>query len=266
MSLPTFSLMHMFPAFDGPHQLDERHIELLELCAYIDIPFPAERNRSYGTWWHSLHEIGHWAVKPDWYIGYSRYLLDDLATTWGQLIIPAGTVPGVHRHVDIPRIGRYIGGNDVIPEIGLLRDFTPGERETRVWSLQVIKQMGWPHPFEDNTAGVSTGDEHFHKPASARVWLPAQLHDLDIRARMDRWNVNVFEGRYRACPAPSGENFILPFPRPVSHTQMIDNIRAVHDMCGEVQLTSAERADWGAYLRARWPDRDLRHRAERHAA
>jgi hypothetical protein len=165
-----FDLMEMFPAFSGPEDLDPRHITLLELCAAIEVPFPAERNRSYGTWWHSLHEIGHWAVKPGWYVDYSRYLLDDLHTVWGSLEIPAGTVAGVDRDVRLPRIGRYVGGNDVIPEIALFRDPTPNELETRFFSLQVIAMNGWTHPFEDNRAGVTTGDEEFHKPASARVW------------------------------------------------------------------------------------------------
>lgn len=261
----AFKLMDMFPAFEGPHQLNDRHVALLELCSRIGVPFPAERNRAYGTWWHSLHEIGHWAVKPTWYVEYARYLMDDLHTTWGALEIPAGTVPGVDRDVYIPNIGRYVGGNDVIPEIGLVSDPTPGELETRVWSLQVIESMGWSHPFDDNTDGVNTGDEHFHKPASARVWLPAQASDPAMLVRMDRWGLDVSKGQLRPMDTPQGGWFELPFPKPVSHEQMMANIRAITRACEWRDFAPTEQAqrDWVYYLKRRWPDADLAARASR---
>ena len=261
--LPPFALMQMFPAFEGTDQLTEQHVVLLELCARIGIPFPAERNRAYGNWWHSLHEIGHWAVKPDWYIDYSRYLLDDLHTTWGSLTIPSGTVPGVDRDVFLPRIGRYVGGNDVIPEIALLRDPTPGEEETRVWSLQVIEMMDWAHPFRFNLGHVKVGDDHFHKPGSARVWLAAQVSDPRIAARMERWGLNAAQQRFRPYDAPDGAPFELPFPRPERHEEMMENVRAIHTAFGDGAPRLQERIDWKAYLAWRWPDSDLQARAAR---
>lgn len=258
-----FDLMDMFPSFSGPEELEPRQIALLELCAKIGVPFPAERNKAYGTWWHSLHEIGHWAVKPGWYVEYSQYLLDDLATTWGSLVIPAGTVKGVDRRIEIPRIGRYVGGNDVIPEIGLYIDPTPGEHETRVWSLQIIQQMGWNHPFDDNTTGVKTGDEYFHKPASARVWATPLLKSPTVVNKMRRWGLDVPTGKYRPAAMVGGREFTLPHPKPVCHEQMVANMDAIYWYCGERNLTPEERTYWLDYLKKRWPDEDLAERSKR---
>lgn len=256
--MKRFTLMDMFPAFDGPEELEYRQIILLELCAQIGIPFPAERNKEYGNWWHSLHEIAHWAVKPDWYIQYSQYLIDDLATTWGSLEIPAGTVKGIDRDIVLPKIGRYIGGNDVIPEIGLYIDPTPGEHETRVWSLQFILKLGWNHPFDDNTEHVVTGNHFFHKPASARVWATPLIHDPIIRRKMDRWKLDVPNGKFRAV-----DEFILPYPTPVCHQEMVINMDAIYDYFGFDNLTDVQRDYWLDFLRRRWPDSDLRERSKR---
>ncbi|SHF07698.1 hypothetical protein SAMN05444392_10774 [Seinonella peptonophila] len=254
--MKRFTLMEMFPAFSNPQELDHRQIELLQLCAQIGVPFPAERNKSYGTWWHSLHEIGHWAVKPDWYIQYSSYLLDDLATTWGVLKIPAGTVKGIDYPIMLPKIGRYVGGNDVIPEIGMYNktDPTPGEHETRVWALQYLELKGWNHPFDDNTKKITTGDEFFHKPASARVWATPQINDPEICTKMAWWGLNVPEGQFR--PAED-EEFVLPYPTPVNHQEMVANMDAITSHYGGKVLKSDERSYWLAYLRRRWPEKDL---------
>lgn len=263
MEKNVFTLMDMFPAFASPEELDHRQITLLELCAQIGVPFPAERNKAYGNWWHSLHEIGHWAVKPNWFIQYAQYLIDDLSTTWGSLTVPAGTVKGVDRDITLPKIGRYVGGNDVIPEIGLYRDPTPNEHETRVWSLQIIEMMGWNHPFADNVNGVATGDYFFHKPASARVWATPQIEDPQIRNRMLRWGLNVPSGQFRPAEMVGGGKFTLPYPTPVCHQEMVTNMDAIYLHCKESVLTPRQRAYWLDYLQRRWPDCDLIARSGR---
>lgn len=253
-----FTLMDMFPAFCSPEELDYRQITLLELCAQIGVPFPAERNKSYGNWWHSLHEIGHWAVKPDWYIQYAEYLIDDLGTTWGSLEIPAGSVPGVNRDIVLPKVGRYVGGNDVIPEIGLYIDPTPGEHETRVWSLQFIEKMGWNHPFDDNPQCFASGNHFFHKPASARVWATPQTNSPLIRKKMDRWGLDVEKGKFRAV-----DGFSPPHPTPVCHQEMVSNMDAIYEYFGVESLTAEERAYWLSFLARRWSDSDLSERSKR---
>jgi hypothetical protein len=260
--MKSFTLKEMFPAFSGPEELDHRQITLLELCAQIGVPFPAERNKAYGNWWHSLHEIGHWAVKPNWYIQYAQYLMDDLSTTWGSLEIPAGTVKGVDRDIVLPRIGRYVGGNDIIPEIGLYIDPTPGEKETRVWSLQFIKMKGWYHPFDENTNGVATGDNVFHKPASARVWATPQINDPDIRTNMRRWGLNIPEGKFRPAEMVGNGMFKLPFPTPECHEEMVANMDAINLRCRERALTPEERAYWLNYLQKRWSNNNLIERSK----
>jgi hypothetical protein len=254
--MESFTLMDMFPAFTGPEELDHRQINLLELCSRIGVPFPAERNKAYGNWWHSLHEIGHWAVKPDWYIHYSQYLIDDLHTIWGSLHIPSGMVKGIDRDIYLPKIGRYVGGNDVIPEAGLYVDPTPGEHETRVWSLQIIEMMGWNHPFDDNTSGVSRGNDFFHKPASARVWATPLIDNRIIRERMERWGLDIPNSKCR----PEDDLFTLPYPTPVRHKEMVDNMDAIYQYCGERDLTSGEREYWLNFLKKRWPNSNLSER------
>jgi hypothetical protein len=262
---PVFTIDDVFPAF-RPADIDPRLITILQLCAEVGLPFPVEHNAPYAEWWHSLHEVGHWAVKPQWYINYSAYLIEDIRISRGSLFIPAGTIPGVGE-VDLPELSLYQAGNDVIPEIGLYRDPTPAEFECRVWSLQVIELMGWSHPFDDNTTGVFVGDQHLHKPASARIWAPPQLHDPVITGNMDRWGINPLAGRFRAWEAPGNGQFTLPHPRPTCHAQIMANIQQVHDQLGtaETFVTAGEARYWRTYLSRRWPDATLAHwAAERH--
>lgn len=61
----TISLRELFPTAEGrPTQLQ---VQVLKLSQNIGVPFTVEPNPKYANWWHSLHEIAHWAVKPRWY-------------------------------------------------------------------------------------------------------------------------------------------------------------------------------------------------------
>lgn len=256
--MTEFQLMELFPAFGDPSELDTKQIALVQLCAKIGVPFPAETNKSYGNWWHSLHEIAHWAVKPQWYVQYAQYLVDDLAQTWGSLHIPAGTVPGVDHEVRIERLGRYVGGNDVIPDIGLYSDPTPAEQEVRCWSLQFLERMQWPHPFDDNVERVTTGDHFFHKAASARVWATPLKDSRRIAGHLRRWGIDVRNGRYRPYPMIDNIPFALPYPRPCSHKQMIRNMDAILACCVKTPLTTELRRYWlNDFMLRRWPNDDL---------
>jgi hypothetical protein len=216
---------------------------LVGLCGDLELPFPAEPKRPYSTWWHSLHEIGHWAVKPSWYLGYSNWMRDDIVIRRGHLHIPANTIPGVG---EIERLGYlvYGAGNDLIPDISLLRDPTAGEWETRVWSLLVIQHLGWPHPLDENkrtgVVNITSGDEAFHKAASARVWFREQVNDPTIACSMAQWGLDPARGLFRA----KGHGFLLPYPRPRSFYEIVGNMDAIYRRYRPDAVTSAERHAW----------------------
>ena len=251
------TLDDLFPAM-SPKDISPRHIELIKLCHRIGTPFPAEPNFKYSTWWRSLHEIAHWAVKPDWYNRYAVYLFKDLDVESGDLYIPAGTIPGVPK-VHLQGLTWYLGGNDVIPEIAMyITDTTPAEMAVRTWSLQVIELMGWENPCINAQDGSFTGDLLFHKPASAKVWSPAMLEHLATLLQMARWNIHVAAGKFRPDDGPDGKSFSLPFPRPARHAEMMANINAVTALCGSGrELTKTQATYWKTFLQARWADEVL---------
>lgn len=239
----TLGWQELFPSYSDPREIDPKLFQLVGLCGEIGLPFPAERNHAYSVWWHSLHEIGHWAVKPPWYVAYSNWMRDDITIRTGTLDIPEGTIPGTPG-VRIENYQVYNAGNDLIPDISLLYDATPGEDETRVWSLQVIQRYGWPHPFDENqiggVAGVTSGDEQFHKAASARVWFKGHLHNPDIARSMLRAGIDPPSGMFRAADY----GFRLPHPEPENLEQMLANMDAVYARYGFGGTTETERTAW----------------------
>lgn len=257
---PPLALETLFPALTVD-EVSPRHVALLGLCAQIGAPYPAERNKPYASWWRALHEIGHWAVKPEWYVDYASYLWDDLRVRWGEGVIPQGTVAGVSERTVIPKLSVYRAGNDVIPQIGMHDDPTPSEMETRVWVLQTLELFGWPHPFDENVNGVKTGDAIFHKFSSWEVWARYQLSDPVILASMERWSLSPREGLWRPTSAPGAPAFSLPFPHPTAHDELFANMEAIREVCGVTEGGSpGRRADAREFVMRRWPEDDLQER------
>jgi len=233
----------LFPSYGDPSEIDPKLMALVRLCGNVELPFPAEPKRPYSTWWHSLHEIGHWAVKPPWYLAYSNWMREDIVITRGHLHIPANTIPGVDT-IDVAGFLAYGAGNDLIPDIALLRDPTPGEHETRVWALQVIQKFGWPHPFDENKIGgavaTTAGDTAFHKASSARVWFRGHLSNPDIARSMLQWGINPLSGSVRA----KNDGFLLPHPMPRSVHEMVVNMQAIYPRYSPEALTPIEQEMW----------------------
>jgi len=234
----------LFPTFDNPQLIDPKSIGIVRLCAKINLPFPVESNAGYATWWHLLHEVGHWAVKPPNYLEYSNWMRDDITVTRGRLLIPAGTIPGVEKPVDIPNFRMYGAGNDLIPNVALLYDTTPNEFETRVWSLDVIERFGWPHPFDENkmngVADVTSGDSAFHKISSGRVWFRGQAGDQSIRRSMANWAIDPLSNRFRAMD----DGFVVPYLAPVTSSHLIANMDAMHNHYNPEVVNKADREEW----------------------
>jgi hypothetical protein len=233
----------LFPSYNDPAEIDPKLLTLVQLCGDIELPFPAEPKRPYSTWWHSLHEIGHWAVKPPWYLAYSNWMRGDIVIRRGHLHIPAHTIPGVGE-IDRPGYLVYGAGNDLIPDISLLRDPTPGEFETRVWSLLMIRRFGWPHPLDENKTdgmvAVTSGDQAFHKAASARVWFREQINDPTIACSLQQWGIDPASGHYRA----KGHGFLLPYPRPRGVSEIVTNMDAIYRRYNPDAITPTERESW----------------------
>jgi hypothetical protein len=224
----------------------------VEFCARLGLPFPAEPKRPYSSWWHALHEVGHWAVKPRWYIDYALILRDDIRVTTGELLIPEGIIPGVGA-IHIERFSTYRAGNDLIPDIALYRDPTLGESEVRTWSLLMLMYFGWQHPFKENSgpAGVDirSGDSKFFQPGSARVWFPGQIHNPAIRAALSGWGIDPPTGRFRA----RNDGFELPHPAPRRFGDLVANLVAIYQRygtSGEWELTVEPWIEY--YLRPRY--------------
>ncbi|MBD1945625.1 hypothetical protein H6F50_25285 [Coleofasciculus sp. FACHB-712] len=76
----------------------------------------------YEQWWNILHEIGHFAVKPDSYI-----------QMWRSHGAPDG----------IPNLNWFAGQNVIKPE-----DPTPDEWGVRAWCLSVLELKGWLNPLQ----------------------------------------------------------------------------------------------------------------------
>ncbi|HSX00624.1 MAG TPA: hypothetical protein VLF67_00135 [Candidatus Saccharimonas sp.] len=226
----------LFPSYQEPSQLDLRLLQLASLTHQLGLPFPAEPKRPYSIWWHALHEVAHWAVKPDWYIDYSLWLRPDIRVRTGHLVLPAGLVPGF-AGLDIADYRYYAAGNDLIPDIYLPSDDpTPSETEVRRWSLQMLDWFGWPHPLRENVNAdgsliITHGDLAFYKPASGRVWHPRYLTDPAATAKMAAWGIDVPAGQLR----PVSDPFALPYPRPSHVSQVLANMDVIYRRYGSGQ-------------------------------
>ena len=248
-----FGVSDVLPLFDGWQDpaLTHEHVTLLELAAEIGAPYPSEiTHKSYATWWHALHEIGHFAVKPDWYLDLAEATYpEELTRRMGALVVPK--IEHVTDGTTIEGLTIYRAGNDVIPRIGMLKDPTLSEDAVRIWSLQVIDALGLTHPSEElENVGARTGNTFYHQESSARVWLKAQAKDPARLEQMQEWGINPLEGNFR----PSKHiDFMPPHPRPVYFEDVIENIEAVHDtFAPDVKITAAELAEWREFLARRF--------------
>ncbi|HEY6736611.1 MAG TPA: hypothetical protein VI322_02735, partial [Candidatus Saccharimonadia bacterium] len=252
-TLPKFGMVELFPAL-GHFEVDKRLIQLLNFCHKQQLPYPVESKGAYAVWWHALHEVGHWAVKPRWYIDLAVSLFPSLTIYTDNVFIPAGSAPGVVHDLHLPAFQWYQAGNDVIPDLGMWEDPTPGEPETRLWCLLMLRKFCWPHPFDDNTGLVDVGDYLFHKPSSARVWAPFILEDETLWASFRRWGIDPASGRFRSLEAPNAGSFTLPYPRPHTHDELWSNYRAVYQLCGAEDRVKRGRLFFEWYHVTRWSE------------
>lgn len=183
--------------------------DIFDLAHQIGIPLP-ERLRQSRDWSSALHELSHWAVKPEGYL--QRYL--DQVNPYGTFL-PLNSIPdaevvmllaqkptvrwadGYERQLQVDHVSVY--------EL----DPTPNEFGARAWGLQILERMGWPNPmdcpelqteltqeFGDPQFDASTlsGDPH---PISAYGPDQLQFMGIDVAQGILRPQVAVdFEGRW----------------------------------------------------------------------
>ncbi|MGB3496289.1 MAG: hypothetical protein WBA57_26410 [Elainellaceae cyanobacterium] len=94
--------------------------DVLDFAHSIGIP-EISIKPGYEKWWNILHEIGHFAVKPDSYL-----------QLWREHGSPDA----------IPNLN-WLSGNGIIKP----QDPTPDEWGVRAWCLSVLQHQGWLNPL-----------------------------------------------------------------------------------------------------------------------
>lgn len=122
--------------------------DIFELAYQIGVPLP-EWLRAGDDWSTTLHELSHWAVKPNSYL--QRYIeqIQPYAPS-----IPVNSIPDAD---DVmcwqtgPTVRWFDGTEMQLPANYVWTydlDPTPNEFGARAWGLQVLEKMEWLHPLE----------------------------------------------------------------------------------------------------------------------
>lgn len=130
----------------------------------VDINIPP----GYDKWWHVLHEIGHFAVKPDKYI--------DVWRRHGAL----KGVPCMDWHLDLSS-----GATKSCPTELAIFDPTPNEWGVRAWCLSVLKLKGWRNPIYCDEWPDSS-DYEGRRWNNPHVW--SETHSRTKHPYMDGFN------------------------------------------------------------------------------
>lgn len=218
----SVSLRELFPTAEGhPTSLQ---LQVLKLSQDIGVPFPVEPNPKYANWWHSLHEVAHWAVKPPW---YNRPNAGANTIPLYSTMLQRNTHPEIS---GLNEVSFYHGGNDIIPNMGMYRNPTPAEDQVRPWTILTLHRMGWEHPFRTilrehklPSEMRKLGDDGWHKAATAHVWSPVTPAEPERIAVMAQFGINPLIDNFR--PEPDG--FELPHQSPASPIELRENFDAV---------------------------------------
>ncbi|NJL86791.1 MAG: hypothetical protein HC886_13750 [Leptolyngbyaceae cyanobacterium SM1_1_3] len=172
--------------------------DIFDLARQIEVPLP-EWLRQTPNWSTVLHELSHWAVKPDSYI--QRYL--EKIKPYAPFI-PVNSIPGAEEVMPLkalPTVRWRNGGQ------GQLRfnhvfvyelDPTPNEFGARAWGLQVLDQLGWCHPMEcaecRNSLNIEFGDAQFDTALLCGDSHPISTYGPD---QLNFMGIDIANGRFR---------------------------------------------------------------------
>lgn len=100
----------------------------------------------FPDWASVLHEVAHWAVKPDSYLAAFLENIQQDAWTYSGDIPEPDAVFFWNRSPEVI----WLGGQRrwVAPTTPACYDPTPNEWGARAWGLQVLDLMGWKNPNE----------------------------------------------------------------------------------------------------------------------
>ncbi len=122
--------------------------DIFDLAEQIGIPLP-EWLRTGNDWSAALHELSHWAVKPD---GYIQIYLDKIKSY--DSFLPLNSVPdaeSVFQWDQRPTV-RWPDGTEQQLDLNHIfayqLDPTPNEYGARAWGLQVLDYMDWRNPLD----------------------------------------------------------------------------------------------------------------------
>lgn len=175
---------------------------VVELCQETGLPYPIENNPKYSSWWHALHEVGHFAVLTP---GYRRIGSMLMGITTKTVLLKGGS--------EFPSgpLNVYLAGNDVLPSLFEPNIVLPYELETRTWCLEVLKKLDLPHPMNS---------PDFRSKQSASVWHPRfareQTGEL-LLEKLEAVGVNVSDGNY----ASTDESLFADTPLPRNGEEMV---------------------------------------------
>lgn len=99
--------------------------EVFALADELELPRPTAHRACYNVWFLALHEIGHYAVKPQWYRDYASVIYWDGST---------------HDRPCAP----------LAPDLWMLDDPTPDEECVRLWCIQACEYFGWTNPVVES--------------------------------------------------------------------------------------------------------------------
>ncbi|MEW5859681.1 MAG: hypothetical protein AB1861_20230 [Cyanobacteriota bacterium] len=115
--------------------------EVLEFGRSIGIHWVTP-SPSFPHWFNVLHEIAHWAIKPDWYINV--YLEQRLAK---KRISKDTAIPYYIPNAEIVDLN-LIAGKGLLCSDPLYRNFdpTPNEYAARAWCIYALERNNWCNP------------------------------------------------------------------------------------------------------------------------
>lgn len=183
--------------------------DIFALAAQIGVPLPAWL-RASEDWSTVLHELAHWAVKPDSYL--QRYLetIEPYAPA-----VPLNSIPDAEEVMcwqTGPTVRWFDGSVQTLtPNYVWVYELdpTPDEFGARAWGLQVLAKLGWCHPAEcpelhtslkqefgdpQFDANLLTGESH---PISPYGPDQLQFMGIDVANGIFRPQVDVtFDGQW----------------------------------------------------------------------
>lgn len=181
-------------------QLIDDYAKIAKFAGEIGVPFCVEYSPYYQSPHAVLHEIGHWAVKPNSYIDLYRSISrSEFSVVFGRFDL---ALPDSTNESTLHTLTYYDGNNDRMPDLGLPDiDGTANEKAVRAWTRGVIDYLDLSDPL-DTIGGRSIerlgiGDSTIDKASSWRTYAKSSIYDPMAIAQFERFGFNPQQGEFR---------------------------------------------------------------------